>query len=972
MQDTLKASVNDIQPAGSSLDMPLLTTKLYAPPIRPELVFRARLMQQLDAGLHSRLVLISAPAGFGKTTLLSEWIHHRQDAVPPVRVAWLSIDDNDNDPVRFLAYLVTALEAVGAGLEEAPGPWHSIEGAVLEALLTELLNRVSVLPEHVLLIIDDYHLITADTVHQALSFMVNHLPDTMHIVLATRADPPLQLSRLRARGQLIELRQNDLRFSAEEAAAFLNNAMSLSLSAKDVAALERRTEGWIAGLQMAALALGSQHGQPERPARQGPRVGPDIGQATRRSSAELAAFVKAFTGSHRFILDYLVEEVLEQQSQELQHFLLQTSILERMTAPLCDHILAEAPAEPTSGPQRSSGAATSVLVQTQSRSQQRLERLESANLFIVPLDAERRWYRYHRLFSDLLRKRLQQVQPEQVPVLYERASHWCEQNGLQAEAIDYALWQDDMVRAANLIQEAAEETLMRSEVATLLRWVDRLPDKEVRARPSLCTWHAWALLLSGRPWEEVQAQLVQTACAPDTDSTPATQLPAEVSAIRSYVALIQGDVGQATELARHALVKLPEDDRLLRGIAQWSLGMSTLAEGDAPAGEEALAETARLSQESGNVMVAVMVLCNLAELHIKKGQLRQARRVYQQAVQTAIDGKGQPLPIAGQALVGLATLAYQWNEFDQTLDYLNDGLSRTGIWSTGQQIEGNIVLSRVLQAMGDEEGARQAVDKARRYAKQFDVTNLDDIAVEWQQARLWLAQGNLEAARRWADGRQLNADIPEGTLSESEAFLRSHMLKYEQIVLGRLLVAEGKSGEALAILKPLAQRMEDRGRHDLAIEGYVLTALACHANSDRDGALDAIGRALALAEPGGYVRVFVDEGPSMAAILKQAASQGVMVPYASQLLAAFDTDSSAPSPAGARAEPGAQPLVDPLSERELDVLRLLATGMSNPDIADELYIAVSTVRSHLKSIYSKLNVHKRWDAVQRAEELGLL
>jgi LuxR family maltose regulon positive regulatory protein len=398
--------------------------------------------------------------------------------------------------------------------------------------------------------------------------------------------------------------------------------------------------------------------------------------------------------------------------------------------------------------------------------------------------------------------------------------------------------------------------------------------------------------------------------------------------------------------------------------------MSSLADSDPQTREEALEETARLSQESGNVMVTVMVLCNLAELQIKKGQLHQAQRIYQRALQTAVDREGRTLPIAAQPLVGLASLAYQENKLDEAMSYLQDALSRTGTWSAGQHVEGNIVLSRVRQALGDEEGARQAAARARTYAIQFDVTDLDDIAVEWQQARLWIAQGNIDAARRWADRRQLNTRAPEGTLSESEALLRSHMLKYEQVILGRLLVAEGKMQEALAILGPLAQRMEERKRLDLAIESYVLAALAYQATGDSDRALDALDQALNLAEPGGHVRMFVDEGPLMADLLKQAASRGIMAHYASQLLTTFDTHTTRPD--GTPAEPSPQPLIDPLSEREMDVLRLLATGMSNPEIAGHLYIAASTVRSHLKSIYSKLNVHKRWDAVQRAEELGLL
>jgi LuxR family maltose regulon positive regulatory protein len=950
------------------MTVPLLTTKLHIPPIRPEFVPRPRLILHLAEGLHRKLTLISAPAGFGKTTLVSEWTG---ELGPETRVAWLSLDEGDDDLVRFLSYLAAALStAAGKPAGNAPKAPVRAQAHAQEEFLTTLLNEVNALAQRVLVVLDDYHLVTAQPIHDALTFLLDHLPDNMHLVIATRADPPLPLARLRARGQLTELRQADLRFTPDEAATFLNTVTGLHLSPRDVAALETRTEGWIAGLQMAALSM---QGRQQTPGAQ-----------------DVSTFIRALTGSHRFILDYLVEEVLDRQPPAIQEFLLKTSILDRLTAPLCDAVLGRG----TTGRPANGDAVALVRhppdrvpIHPSAGSQAVLEYLESANLFITPLDDERRWYRYHRLFADLLSKRLRQTDPDLAEILHCRASEWCEQHGFVADAIDYSLAIEEFRRAAQLIEEAAETTLMRSEVTTLLRWIDQLPVAEVQARPSLCIYHAWALLWSGHPWDVVESRLQDLT---STRKLPQALASGQVASLRGMVALFQGEIPRAAELSRRALDQLPPDDAFLRTIALWNLAISHMADGDTETGIQTLEEVVRTSHQAGNIMVAVMVTCNLAELRMKQGRLRQARDVYQRALDLATDDRGQRLPIAGQALFGLGEMARHWNDLDTAIRYHHEGIELIEHWGEVGAIEGYMFLSRALQAQGEVEAAQEALDKARDRAIRFDATDLDDRAVALQQARLWLARGKIEAIRHWFEERRTDLEPARTGLDGDKDPVAQRMVKYEHMVLARFWIAQNRPQRALALLEPLIEWMERVGREDLAIEGRVLQALALQAQGQSAPAMEALQRALSLAEPEGWVRIFVDEGEGMRSLLSDlrralgdsAHEIGVqerdrLLTYANVLLDAFPAQGAMATagpmtqpPSGIQA-PGSQ-LVEPLSERELEVLQLLASGMSNPEIAGQLYIAVSTVRSHCKNIYGKLNVHRRWDAVQRGQELGLI
>lgn len=907
----------------------LVSTKLHTPPVRPELVSRLRLLARLDQGLHRKLTLISAPAGFGKTTLLGEWTHRLAAGSPPrARVAWISLDEGDNDPARFAAYLAAALQPEAGGgpagdaLEPA-GAW------LKESHLGRLINAVAAQPQAVVLVLDDYHLIATEAIHVAVTFLLEHLPPNLRLVLATRADPPLPLPRLRARDHLAELRQEDLRFTAQEAAAFLNQVMGLDLSAADVAALEARTEGWIAGLQMAALSLQG-HGP---------------------QSAARSDFVRSLTGSHRFILDYLVEEVLEQQAPDLQAFLLHTSILDRLCGPLCDALLEASPARPPS--------------------QQVLEHLEAANLFIVPLDDERRWYRYHRLFADLLRKRLGQVSPELLPALHRRASAWHEEQGLMPQAIEHALAGHDLERAAALVEENAEATLMRSELATFLRWVGRLPDQWVRPRPTLSFYHAWVLLMSGRSLDIVEPRLQDLARIADTAEDGGV-MAGRLAALRAYLMLFQVDMRRATELCRLALERLPESDRFLRGVVAWILSLANLALGEAEDGGRALEGVAWQGHEAGNPLIAVAALCHQARLQTRRGHLHRAREILERALRWATDSQGQRLPIASEALIGLGDLEREWNQLQAAADHLTESIDLARQWSELAAFDAYFPLARTRLARGDLEGARQALDAARQLARRSQTTELDDLMADLQDAYFCAVTGDAAGGKRWAERRGLlpGASPPSHPALVDEEYVVAHLQKYEHLVLARLFLLEERAAEALDLLGPLLAQARQLGRVDLAIEIQILRALAWRHEGDEAQALDALAEALSLAEPGGWQRIFVDEGQALAGLLRRAASQGGAPNYVAGLLAALGE----PEAARTQAVPGPSPalLLEPLSERELEVLHLLAAGLSNPEIAERLVVAVSTVRSHCKSIYGKLGVHRRWDAVQRAQELGLL
>ena len=894
----------------------LLHTKLQIPQERPSLVLRPRLFEKLNAGLAGSVTLVAAPAGFGKSTLVTAWVRHEacytgKSTTPPV--AWLSLDEQDNDLARFLAYLVAALETVlpDAGdisLAILRGP----QAPPVEAFITPLINDINRASEPFLLVLDDYHVIKEQKIHDVMAFLLGHLPPSLHLVLVSRADPPLPLARLRGQGALHEVRQSDLCFTVEEASEFLNEVLGLELAIADVQRLTRRAEGWPAGLQMAAVSL--------------------------RQQTDPVAFIQAFTGSNRYILDYLMAEVLSQQPADIQQFLLLTSVLDRFTASLCTYLLAATPG--TDGVTQNGEVDTTVL-----------DYLDAANLFVVPLDDQRNWYRYHRLFADLLRQRLYQTAAPLVPALHARARDWFWQEGWLAEAVDHALQAGDDAEAARLVEEAAEMALQRSQTQTILRWVEALPDKQVRQRPRLALYYAWALFLSGAPIETIEAYLPQL-------SGDERQLPPGAALMYAFLATFRGQMRQARALARQALDAFEPDDRFWRSMAIWVLSISyhdpTAA---SPAEGHTWEDAARVAEESGNLLVMVSALSEQGHMYKRHGRLHDAHATFEQALALATPSGEQPLPIAGEALMGMAEIELEWNHLDRAETLLVEGLNCTRQWREIAALPGYFQLARLRQAQDDVAGAEAALREAARLATLFDATELDDAVVVVYQLRQWIMQGKLGSAQAWVKEH----DLP-GTRTEYES-----LRPFEDLTLSRLLLAQGEIDAALDLQDRLLPVFVDWQHARLTIETLLLRAQSYAGRGEIDAALADLREALKLGEAGAFIRIFVDEGEPVLRLLGSLRAQTrSSLPYVGTLLTAFGTAQE-----GQVALPS-QALVEPLSERELEILQLIAEGLSNREIGQRLFLSLPTVKWHSSNIYGKLGVKNRTTAVAKARELDIL
>lgn len=895
----------------------LLATKFFIPPPQANLVRRQRLLDRLDESVRDgkRLTLISTPAGYGKTTLLGEWL--QRSNYPKV---WLSLDDGDNDPVKFMTYLVYALRDISQGFGESTlADTSSSRTQVSNSQLTSMVNELVEFPEHTLVILDDYHCISRQTIHDAVTYLLEHSPPQIHFIIASRADPALPIARLRGRGQVAELRQNDLRFTLDEAAEFLNKNQAVNLSEKDISALTTRTEGWAAGLQMAAASLVEQ--------------------------IDVSAFIQDFTGSNRFILDYLIEEVLVNQPDPIQSFLLYTSILDQLCAPLCDDLL-------------------SGLIELKTSSQALLEELEHKNLFIIPLDDHREWYRFHRLFSDLLRQRLMLLYPERKLLLHKRASHWYEENGYPEEAIEHAFLGEENQRAANLIEEAAESTLMQSQVTTLLSWIRRLPSKELQTRPALSTYYAWVLLWTGAPLEAIDAHMRLTA---SQQSHTSQALP-----LKAFLEIYSGNVHDAIKLSLMALDQLPEEDQLLRGLAYFILASCHLALGETATGIEILEDTARTSQQAGNVMVAVLILCELGDETQKHGHLHQSKRLYEQALELARDEHGNQLPVAGKALIGLGDLDLEWNQLASAEEQLSKGITLAEQWSILGTLEGYLNLVMVKDAQGDHQTADDLLLRLHELAYQFDASDVDDYLVEMFAARRSIIRGDLDSAEEWIKRRAVDSNLAPPESSGSQDLLLARMWKYEQAIRARFLIAKAHFAEALNLLDQLKEVADKLDRLYLKIDLQIMRALVIHAQGNQQLAADILHDTLQLAEPEGYKRVFLDHGARLVGLLENIATRTIdpqLGAYVQELLSAFTTISEGRISGTRRAD---STLIETLSEREMEVLRLLSSSLSSTEMAAELSISVNTLRSHLKNIYAKLDAHSRYEAIARAKEAGLL
>ncbi len=892
----------------------LVSTKLRPPEARPKLVARPRLTEKLERELWRRFTLVSAPAGFGKTTLLVEWLKGR--TVGGRLGAWVSLDEGDNDPVRFLSYLVAALGTVEEGFGESIlAALRSPEPPRIEALTGALANEMAALPGELDLILDDYHLIDSESVHRIVSFLLEHLPEGMRLVVSSRIDPPLPLSRLRARDQIIELNAAELSFTQEEAAAFLKGVMGLDLSAEDVAKLEERTEGWIAGLQLAALSM--------------------------RDREDIFGFVESFSGSHRDVLDFLAEEVLERQPTHVRDFLLKTSILDNLTGPLCDAVTG-----------RSDG-------------QRLLERLERENLFVVALDDERRWYRYHHLFADFLRGRLGRESPERVGELHLDASAWNEQNGGLSSAIEHALSAPDHDLAARLIEEGVEGAVERGEGTTALRWLEALPDEAKRHRPRLFAEHAVALVITGRPNDaEPLLKEAERVAGEATTEENRRFLLGFASAIRSWRARLRGDAPEAVELARRALSLVPDGEASVRNYAAVRLGDALRAVGDLAAAGEAYAEAAEIGRAAGHVYGRLAGVVLHARVRAERGRLREADEAFRRARRLLTEGDFELSPAAGVVHIGMADLRYERDDLDGAERELEWGVKlaeRTGDVST--LVWGSVTLSRTRRARGDEESAIEMARRAERVARDSGADLQIAIAAAWM-ARLRLARGDLAEADALEQERAANAD---GAAAAARVV--------DQITSARLLHARGRHHEALRLLEEPREAAEAKGRTRDHIEILSLQALALWASNEKERALRTLAEALALAAPEGYVRTFVDEGQPMAAILsgvlevqlrgRPDSPRRLPAHYLRKLLATLERDAKG-------ATLSATGLPEPLSERELEVLRLIASGKSNRRIASELFVSVGTVKTHINNLYRKLDAHSRTQALARARELNLL
>jgi LuxR family maltose regulon positive regulatory protein len=925
----------------------LLQTKLYIPPVRPELVSRPRLIERLNEGLHRKLTLISAPAGFGKTTLVCEWVANlrleaMRGATPPIAVAWLSLDEGDNDPVRFLAYVIAALRTIEARQESVGSIGKGVLSALqspqpppVEAVLISLINEIAVRPSRILFVLDDHHTIESSPVDKVLTFLLERLPPQMHLVVATRDDPRLPLARLRARGQMTEVRASDLRFTSSEAAAFLNQAMGLELSARDIAALETRTEGWIAGLHLAALAM----------------------QGTLRvqGNRDTSNFIKAFTGSHRFVLDYLIEEVLEQQPAGIQTCLLQTSILERLTAPLCEAVCF--------GGTAGSGLAL-------------LERLDRANLFIVPLDEERRWYRYHHLFAELLRQRLRQTQPEWVPELHQRASVWHEQNGFLDEAIEHALHSQDPERAADLIKGAAEELWLRDRHSKLGRWLDRLPAELLLVRPGLCIFHAGYLFASGEH-DAAESSLQAAEQTLDTRGDSAMVCPGSeqewpivsdgqkllgrIAATRAFMASYRSDALGVIPHARKALAHLPEKDITWRGAAAVALGDAYIYEGRYVEAHRTYLDALEALEATGNTYLVMNASMKLALNLRSQGRLQQAIKVCRQQLKLAGEKSLLQTEMVGWLLAIWGEILAELDDLEGALKQTSKGVERTQGGSDVAMLTWSYMcLTRVLYSRDDLAGAEKIVTETERIARESIVPAwVANMMATWR-ARIWLAQGKLDATLEWVQKRELHLDAHPTYVGA---------LLY--IALARILVAREQYDDAIGLLERLLEPAETGGHVSRAIEILNLQALAFQGQGDTTQAMSRLERALAIAEPGGFIRTFADEGPPMARVLYEALSREIAPDYVRRLLAAFPS-AEPEQPEPTRSQVSEAELIDPLSERELEVLQLIAEGLTNPEIASRLFLSLHTVKTHTRNIYGKLDVHNRTQAVSRARALGIL
>ena len=915
----------------------LLATKFFIPSSSHALIPRPRLIELLNTSLECPLTLVSAPAGFGKTTLLSTWVQ----SLPPERprIAWVSLDEGDNEPVLFWMYVLTALGSQQPGLcMQLVTYLQTQQAPPLRSVLQTLINRLAEQSEQFLLILDDYHLVTEQAVHTSLTYLVEHLPPQLHLILATRADPPLPISLLRARGHLLEVRTDQLRCNPDEVMAFLKKSARIQLSQDMVEEVATRTEGWLVGLQLLGLSL--------------------------QGHADPGDLLEEVSGSQRYIFDYLIEEVFQSQSASVQTFLLYTSILKRLSAPLCDAIL------------------------QQSGSQQMLEQLERANLFVVSLDTQRRWYRYHALFTEALRHRLEQTQPAFVPILHHRASQWYAQHGRLNEAISHAITAQEWQWAADLIEQVYTLIWGNSEHAMLRRWLENLPAEVMRSRPRLCLAYAKTLFMVSsyttmeRWLQDAETALRGTspALTNETAETGAVSLSEQherdnlLGEIAAYRAIITGyylGEGHSTlAFCQEALAHLSEQNLLARAEVAYAQSLAYHSFGDIVAAIQGAKEATALAQAAGDTSSTIIYMCRTAYSLLLHGKLHEVVQIAQQAALLGTTPVGLPHAMTCWAYIFHADALRQWNRLDEALDLALQGVRLSEQTETIVALYlGYTILMRIYLARREMDAARFAFQKAEEaLTKTYSPYRRDAyLIVNWVQ--FWLASGDLERAMNWVQELAQHTSVHSPFAREREGVARA-----------RILLVQKMPTEALSLLEPLQANAEKQERWSHVIEMKVLQALAYSMRNEEQEALTVLAQAVHLAESESYIRIFVDEGTAMATLLSRLREQKWRkgpTPYLDTLLAAFSLESMThkPLPTGLNQPRGRlmeQPLVEPLSERELEVLHLVARGDSNQEIAEVLVIALDTVKRHVTHIFEKLGVNNRVQAVARARTLGLL
>jgi LuxR family maltose regulon positive regulatory protein len=900
------------------MSTPILTTKLYIPPTRPELVPRPRLIERLNDDLRRKLTLISAPAGFGKTTLVSGWL--RQLNLP---IAWLSLDEGDSELPRFLSYTIAALQEIDSGLGQTILPLLQLsETPATETLITLLINDVVAFSDKIILIFDDYHVIHTLEIHQALTFLLERLPPQLHLVVISREDPPFPLARLRVRQQIREIRSHDLQFSHQEAAQFLNQTMRLNLRPEAISALEQRTEGWIAGLQMAAIALQS--------------------YLATQDEANPLDFIEAFAGDDRYVVDYLIVEVLERQPAQVQAFLLHTSILKRFTASLCD------------------------AVTEQANGRELLTQIEGDNLFLIALDNRREWYRYHHLFGDLLRYRLKEaVGVKGIKQLHQRAATWYAQNGFTDEAIHHYLTAEDFTQAANLMETVGVNLIVQGQLRKVCDWLEALPEDFIRTRSLLCVCHAWALNLSGQAVAVPPRLQDAEQALPTAPPAQRKDIQGLIYFVQAFLARRQNNMPLSTEYLRQAAERLSQNNLAVRGSVNLNLGFNYFLAGQLTEADQTLQVARRDGQAVQAVYITLIAMAVQANTYVAQGRLRQAVELYEEAIAFGLTHNGgRPFPPAGYAYAGLGQVLYEQNDLDRAEQHLAQAVELGEMITDWSMIRrGLLPLAWLKQRRDDSSTAHALWQQALNVVQQAESKRVE-ATLRVHQARLWLAQATtsanqpaLTAAAAWARAYQQSKPDP-----------CSYPQALAQLTLAWLRMLQGQASLALAGLEPIAEAAAAGGQTDNLIKILTLQALAQSALGDVKIALATLNHALNMAASEGYIRTFVDYGPPMRQLLQRAASHHIAPDYVATLLTAFTDTTPPPLPRF----PAPPPLIEPLSDRERQVLRLLANGLSNQEIADALIVSVNTVRTHLRRIYAKLAVNNRTAAVSRAQELELL